>query len=126
LARRYLDSKTKEHYKRLARANEPKGRGAAKGPKAPEFEDILAEKRSIYLQDLYREPKSTTEIVNEQMNELCRTAKDTNQYIKLVNTHIGNQKTHVNDLKEIQKALDEQTTFLTSKDPPEKKKTSEE
>ncbi|HSA98554.1 MAG TPA: hypothetical protein VLF17_05700 [Candidatus Nitrosotenuis sp.] len=119
-----MDSKTKEHYKRLARANESKNRSPPKSPKVPEFEDILAEKRSIYLQNLYRIPKSTADIINEQMNELCRAAKDTSQYIKLVNVHIENQKTHMDDLKDIQKVLDEQTTSLTSEDPPEKKKTS--
>ncbi len=124
MARRYLDRKTKERFKRLARAGEFNSHVTEKGPKIPEFEDVLASKRIIFLHDGYAEPKSTGDIINEQMDELCRTAEETSEYIKHVNDHLDKQKLRVDDLKEMQKTFDTQMTFLTSsKDRSEKKKT---
>lgn len=123
LVRRYLDRKTKEHFKRLSRAGEFPSHITEKGPKIPEFDDTLASKRIIFLQDLYADPKTASEIVNEQASELCRTAEETSQYIKLVNEHLDKQKSRVNDLKKTQKIFETQMSFLTSKDE-EKKKTN--
>ncbi|MBI5146853.1 MAG: hypothetical protein HZA84_06490 [Thaumarchaeota archaeon] len=124
LARRYLDRKTKERFKRLARAGEFDKHVTEKGPKIPEFEDTLASRRIIFLQDLYADPKSVSDVVNEQMGELCRTAEETSEYIKLVNAHLSKQQLRVNDLKKMQKIFETQLRTLTSKDPSEKKKAS--
>ena len=127
MARRYLDRKTKERFKRLARAGGFDSHITEKGPKIPEFEDTLTSKRIIFLHDVYGEPKSIGNIINEQMDELCRTAEETSEYIKLVNNHLDKQKLHMDDLKEMQKTFDTQMTFLTSaKDQSEKKKTDKE
>ena len=92
-----------------------------------DFDDALSAKRVIFLHDVYGEEKSTGEIISEQMNELCRTAEETSEYIRLVNDHLDKQKLHVDDLKEMQKTFETQMTFLTSaKDPSEKKKTPKE
>lgn len=123
LVRRYLDRKTKEHFKRLSRTGEFPSHITEKGPKIPEFDDTLASKRIIFLQDLYADPKTASEIVNEQVSELRRTAEETSQYIKLVNEHLDKQKLRVNDLKKMQKIFETQMSFLASKDE-EKKKTS--
>lgn len=123
LVRRYLDRKTKEHFKRLSRTGEFPSHITEKGPKIPEFDDTLASKRIIFLQDLYADPKTASEIVNEQASELCRTAEETSQYIKLVNEHLDKQKSRVDDLKKMQKIFETQMSFFSSKDE-EKKKTS--
>lgn len=123
LVRRYLDRKTKEHFKRLSRTGEFPSHITEKGPKIPEFDDTLASKRIIFLQDLYADPKTASEIVNEQVSELRRTAEETSQYIKLVNEHLDKQKSRVDDLKKMQKIFETQMSFLASKDE-EKKKTS--
>jgi len=123
LTRRYLDSKTKEHFKQLARTGKFHSYITEKGPKIPEFEDTLSSKRMIYLQDLYVDTKTATEIVNELIGELCRTAEETSQYIKLVNTHLDKQQLRVDDLKKMQKTFDAQLRFLTSNGSSEKKKT---
>lgn len=127
MARRYLDRKTKERFKRLARAGEFDKHITEKGPKIPEFEDVLSPKRIIFLQDAYADPKSAGDIVVEQMDELCRTAEETSEYIKLVNNHLDKQKLRVDDLKKMQKTFETQMTFLTSnKDQSEKKKPTKE
>lgn len=123
LARRYLDRKTKERFKRLARAGEFDKHLTEKGPKIAEFEDTLSSKRMIFLQDMYADPKAISDIVYEQMGELCRTAEETSEYIKLVNEHLGKQQLRVDDLKKMQKTFETQLRALTSKDS-EKKKTS--
>lgn len=127
MARRYLDRKTKERFKRLARAGEFDKHITEKGPKIQEFEDVLSAKRVIFLHDVYGEEKSTSDLVTEQMDELCRTAEETSEYIKLVNDHLDQQKLRVDDLKEMQKTFENQMTFLTSNlDKSEKKKTAKE
>lgn len=108
----------------LARAGGVHRYVTEKGPKIPEFEDTLESKRMIFLQDLYADPKTTTEIVNELIGDLCRTAEETSQYIKLVNTHLDKQQLRVDDLKKMQKTFDAQLRFLTSKGSSEKKKTA--
>jgi hypothetical protein len=124
LARRYLDRKTKERFKRLARAGKFDKHITENGSKIPEFEDILASKRIFFLQDLYADRKAVSDVINEQMDELCRTAEETSQYIKLVNDHLGKQQLRVDDLKKMQKTFETQLHSLTSKDSSEKKKTS--
>jgi hypothetical protein len=119
-----LDRKTKERFKRLARAGEFDTHITERGPKIPEFEDTLSSKRIIFLQDLYADPKAVSDIVNEQMGELCRTAEETSAYIKLVNDHLGKQQLRVEDLKKMQKTFETQLRALTSKESSEKKKTS--
>ncbi|TBR07398.1 MAG: hypothetical protein EPO62_08390 [Candidatus Nitrosotenuis sp.] len=127
MARRYLDRKTKERFKRLARSGEFDKHITEKGPKIQEFEDVLSSKRVIFLQDVYDEEKSASDIVTEQMGELCRTAEETSEYIKLVNDHLDHQKLRVDDLKEMQKTFETQMTFLTSNtDKSEKKKATKE
>ncbi|QLH08999.1 hypothetical protein [Candidatus Nitrosotenuis sp. DW1] len=122
-----MDRKTKERFKRLARDGEFDKHVTEKGPKIPEFEDTLASRRIIFLQDMYADPKSVSDVINEQMNELCRTAEETSQYIKLVNDHLGKQQLRVDDLKKMQKTFETQMRALASKDQSEKKKnTSEE
>ncbi|WKT57592.1 hypothetical protein QVH35_09595 [Candidatus Nitrosotenuis chungbukensis] len=118
-----MDRKTKERFKRLARDSEFDKYITEKGPKIPEFEDTLSSKRMIFLQDLYADPKSVSDVINEQMNELCRTAEETSQYIKLVNDHLGKQQLRVDDLKEMQKTFETQMRDLASKEPSEKRKT---
>jgi hypothetical protein len=58
------------------------------------------------------------------MDELCRTAEETSEYIKLVNDHLSKQQLRVDDLKKMQKTFETQMRALTSKDPSEKKKPS--
>ncbi len=124
MARRYLDRKTKERFKRLARTGEFDSHVTERGPKIPEFEDIVASKRIIFLQDLYADPKSASDIINEQMGELCRTAEETSEYIKLVNDHLSKQQLRVDDLKKMQKTFETQLRALTNKEASEKKKSS--
>ena len=120
-----MDRKTKERFKRLARAGEFDKHITEKGPKIQEFEDVQSAKRIIFLRDSYGVEKSTGEIITEQMDDLCRTAEETSEYIKLVNDHLDKQKLRVDDLKEMQKDFEAKMTFLTSaKDLPEKKKTT--
>lgn len=127
MARRYLDRKTKERFKRLARAGEFDKHITEKGPKIQDFDDTLSPKRVIFLHDVYGEEKSTSDVVAEQMDELCRTAEETSEYIKLVNNHLDQQKLRVDDLKEMQKNFETQMTFLTSNtDKSEKKKATKE
>ena len=122
-----MDRKTKERFKRLARAGEFDKHITEKGPKIPEFDETLSPKRIIFLHDVYGESKSTGDIVTEQMDDLCRTAEETSEYIRLVNDHLDKQKLRVDDLKEMQKTFETQMTFLTSnKDLSEKKKKSKE
>lgn len=123
LARRYLDRKTKEHYKRLARSGEFSSHITEKGAKIPDFDETLGQKRIIYLQDV-QDPKTISELINEQIGDLCRTAEETSKYIELVNEHLDKQKLKIDDLKKMQKTFENQMRFLT-KDP-EKKKISGE
>jgi len=122
-----LDRKTKERFKRLARAGKLDKYITEKWPKIQEFDDVLSSKRIIFLHDAYGEQKSTSDIIADQMDELCRTAEETSEYIKLVNDHLNQQKLHVDDLKKIQKTFETQMTFLTSNlDKSEKKKATNE
>lgn len=122
-----MDRKTKERFKRLARAGEFDKHITEKGPKIQDFDEALSAKRVIFLHDSYGVEKSTGEIITEQMDELCRTAEETSEYIKLVNDHLDKQKLRVDDLKEMQKNFETQMTFLTSvRDPSEKKKIPKE
>jgi len=124
LTRRYVSRKTKERSKRLARSEDFRTYVTGRGPKIQEFdeEDVLAKKRMIYLKDIYVDPKSITETVNEKISELCRVAKDTNQYIKLVNHHIDLKTLQIYDIGKMQKSFNEQINSLTSKDSSEKEK----
>ncbi len=78
----------------------------------------------IFLQDMYADPTSVGDALNEQMGELCRTAEETSQYIKLVNDHLGKQQLRVDDLKKMQKTFETQMRTLASKEPSEKKKST--
>jgi hypothetical protein len=116
LVRRYLDRKTKEHYKRLTRYDEDDHKYVTEtGPKIPEFEETVNAKRIVYLKDSGSEPLSQDEILNEKVSELLNAASETSEYIKNVNTHLDKQKLRVDELKKLQKIFEKQILDLESK-----------
>jgi CO dehydrogenase/acetyl-CoA synthase beta subunit len=115
LGRRYLDRKTKEHFKRLTRYDEGPKHVTEIGPKIPEFEDSLNPRRIIYLKDVGREgEQDPSDILNEKIHELCNAAEETSQFIKHVNTHLDKQKLRVDELKKLQKIFENQILSLDS------------
>jgi hypothetical protein len=117
LTRRYLDKKTKDHFKRLVRhddGDEGKKYVTETGPKVPEFEEAIQAKRMIFLRDLGGEGQSADEILNEKIGELLNTAQETSDYIKNVNTHLDKQKIRVDELKKLQKIFENQVSALES------------
>jgi len=119
LTRRYLDKKTKEHFKRLVRSDadgENKKYITETGPKVPEFEEAVQAKRMIFLRDIGGEAQSADEILNEKIGELLNTAQETSDYIKNVNTHLDKQKIRVDELKKLQKIFENQVSSLESND----------
>jgi len=124
LTRQYVNRKTKGHSKRLARSKDFRTYVTEKGPKIQELDDVMAKKRMLYLRDIYVDPKSISETINEKISELCSMARDTDQYIKLVNHYIDLKTFQIYDIGKIQKSFDNQIDFLTSKGSSEKKKTT--
>jgi hypothetical protein len=119
LTRRYLDKKTKDHYKRLVRhddGDEDKRYVTELGPKVPEFEEALQAKRTLFLRNEAGGPLSADEILNEKIGELLNTAQETSDYIKNVNTHLDKQKIRVDELKKLQKIFENQVSTLESTD----------
>ncbi|MGQ0771353.1 MAG: hypothetical protein ACT4NT_01075 [Nitrososphaerota archaeon] len=115
MARRYLDRKTKEHFRRMVRFDDTTKHVTETSPKIPEFEDSLNPKRIIYLKDIDAVDSQTIDdIVNDKIDELCRTAEETSQYIKQVNTHLDKQKLRVDELKKLQKMFETQILSLES------------
>jgi hypothetical protein len=122
LTRNYVNRKTKEHSKRLARSKDFSTYVTERGPKIQELdEDVMAKKRMIYLKDIYVDPKSISETINEKISELCRVARDTDQYIKLVNHYIDLKTLQIYDIGKIQKSFDNQIDFFISEKDPIKK-----
>lgn len=116
MVRRYLDRKTKEHYKRLTRFDDEGHKYVTEsGPKIPEFEEAVNAKRIVYLKDIGSEPLSQDEILNEKVTELLNAASETSEYIKNVNTHLDKQKIRVDELKKLQKIFEKQLSDLESK-----------
>lgn len=124
MARRYLDRNTKERFKKLARAGESHSYITEKGPKIPEFDDLVP-KRIIFLHDVPNDSKDVSDRVNEKIDELRQTAEETGEYIKLVNNHLDKQKIRIDDLKRMQNTFDTQINFLTPNNIHEKKKTKD-
>lgn len=114
MARRYLDRKTKERYKRLARFEEYEKHVTEKGPPIPEFNDALSAKRIIYLKDASGEPQNFSQILSEKINELNNAAEETSKYIKYVNSHLDKQKIKIDELKKFQRTFEKQITDLDS------------
>lgn len=115
LVRRYLDRKTKEHFKRMVRYDDEPKYVTETGPKIPEFEDSLNPKRIIYLKDIGREGSSDpSEVLNEKIHELRNAAEETSQYIKQVNNHLDKQKLRIDELKKLQKIFEKQILSLES------------
>ncbi|MEW6043618.1 MAG: hypothetical protein AB1608_05100 [Thermoproteota archaeon] len=115
MARRYLDRKTKEHFKRMTRYEDEPKYVTETGPKIPEFEDSLNPKRIIYLKDIGREgEQDPSDVLNEKIHDLCNAAEETSQYIKQVNTHLDKQKLRVDELKKLQKIFEKQILSLDS------------
>lgn len=116
MARRYLDRKTKDRFKRLSRFDETPRRITETGPKIPEFEDAINAKRMVYLRDVGGESQSASELLNERIDELLNAAEETSEYIKHVNTHLDKQKLRINELKKLQKVFESQVSTLESND----------
>lgn len=119
LTRRYLDKKTKDHFKRLTRyddGDESKKYVTESGPKIPEFEEAVQAKRMIFLRDMGGEAQSADEILNQKIGELLNTAQETSDYIQNVNTHLDKQKIRVDELKKLQKIFENQVSALESSD----------
>lgn len=116
VARRYLDRKTKERYRRMARSDDYPKHVTEIGPKIPDLDDTLLARRSIYLKDDIAEPKDLSEILKDKINELNRTAEETSKYIKYVNTHLDQQKIRIAELKKFQKSFERQLSSFTSDD----------
>lgn len=115
MPRRYLDRKTKEHFKRMTRYEDAPRHVTETGPKIPEFEDSLNPKRIIYLKDVGAEGLSDpSDILNEKIHDLCNAAEETSQYIKQVNTHLDKQKLRIDELKRLQKIFEKQILSLDS------------
>ncbi|MEM4241752.1 MAG: hypothetical protein QXW08_06585 [Candidatus Nitrosotenuis sp.] len=115
MVRRYLDRKTKEHFKRMVRYDDEPKYVTETGPKIPEFEDSLNPKRIIYLKDIGREGSSDpSEVLNEKIHELRNAAEETSQYIKQVNNHLDKQKLRIDELKKLQKIFEKQILSLES------------
>ena len=114
MARRYLDRKTKEHFKRITRYDDEPKHVTETGPKIPEFEETLGTKRIFYLKDIGSESQPLHDIVNERITELCNAAAETSQYIKQVNDHLDKQKLRVDELKRLQKIFESQISNLES------------
>lgn len=116
MTRRYIDRKTKDHYKKLVRYDDERKYITETGPKIPEFEEALNAKRIIFLKDSSSHTQSASEIVNERIGELLNAAEETSEYIQHVNTHLERQKLKVNDLKKLQKIFEKQVSMLETND----------
>jgi predicted nuclease with TOPRIM domain len=117
LTRRYLDKKTKDHFKRLVRyEDDEKKHVTESGPHIPEFEEALQAKRMIFLKDINADPQAASEIINERIDELLSAASETSEYIKTVNNHLDKQKLKVDELKKLQKIFEKQISDLESND----------
>ncbi|MEM4252168.1 MAG: hypothetical protein QXE84_01440 [Candidatus Nitrosotenuis sp.] len=112
MTRRYLDRKTKERYKRLMRSDDYPKHITEHGPKIPELDETLTPKRIIYLKDVSAEPCSLSEILEEKISELTKTAEETSRYIKQVNNHLDQQKIRIDELKKFQKIFEKQIASL--------------
>lgn len=116
MGRRYLDRKTKEHFKRLVRYDDGEKKYITEtGPKIPEFEEVLNARRVVYLKDVGTEPLTAEEILDEKMGDLLNAVAETSEYIKHVNTHLDKQKIKVDKLKKLQKMFENQVKELESK-----------
>jgi len=119
LTRRYLDKKTKDHFKRLVRyddGNNNKKYITETGPKVPEFDEAVQAKRMIFLRSVGGDSQSADEVLNEKIGELLNTAQETSEYIQNVNTHLDKQKIRVDELKKLQKIFENQVSALESSD----------
>lgn len=120
MTRRYLDKKTKDHFKRLTRYDDGNDKSkkfvTETGPKVPEFEEAVQAKRMIFLRDVGGDSLSADEILNDKIGELLNTAQETSDYIKNVNTHLDKQKIRVDELKKLQKMFENQVSALESSD----------
>lgn len=105
MARRYLDKKTKERYRKMVRSDDYPKHVTETGPKIPELDDTLLAKRMIYLKDINVEPQDLSETLQEKINELNKTAEETSEYIQHVNSHLEKQKEKLTELKRLQKKL---------------------
>lgn len=114
MARKYIDKKTKERYKRLARSEDYAQHVTEKGPPIPEFYDSVTTKRMIYLKDVSVESGDFGKILSEKIGELNQAAEETSKYIQHVNAHLDLQKIKINELKKFQKAFERQLTSLDS------------
>lgn len=118
MGRRYLDKKTKEHFKRMVRHEDEDSKKyiTEAGPKIPEFEEAIQAKRMIFLKDINAAPQDASEIVNERIGELLSAASETSEYIKDVNSHLDKQKLKVDELKKLQRIFEKQLLDLGSTD----------
>lgn len=118
MGRRYLDKKTKEHFKRMVRHDDEENKKyvTEAGPRIPEFEEAIQAKRMIFLKDINAEPQDASEVVNARIGELLNAASETSEYIQQVNTHLDKQKLKVDELKKLQKIFEKQLLDLDSTD----------
>lgn len=114
MARKYIDKKTKERYKKLAWSEDYKQYVTEKVPPIPEFHDSIAAKRMIYLKDVSAETGDFGKILSEKISELNQAAEETSKYIQHVNEHLDLQKVKINELKKFQKTFERQLTSLDS------------
>lgn len=117
MVRRYLDKKTKDHFKRLTRFDNNDHKYITEtGPKIPEFEDTLNPRRILYLKEVGEGSQSPDEILNEKIGELLNVAEETSEYIQQTNAHFDKQKLKVDELKKLQRIFEKQISALESSD----------
>lgn len=128
LARKYIDRKTKEHYKKLIRVGGTPKHVTETGPNMPEFEDVINAERSFRRKDFEIEVPVATELFDQKISELLNAAEETSDYIKNVNVHLENQRLRIDELKKLQQLFEKQVfekTGFGQKSKTEQKKSTD-
>jgi hypothetical protein len=114
LKRKYIDRKTKEHFKRLTRFDDDSKFVTESGPKIVEFDEAIKVTRSLYLKDIVNQPLDIDDVLIMKIMELVNTAKETRDYIEQTNQHLYDQWTRVEELKKGHKVFENQVHQLGS------------
>jgi chromosome segregation ATPase len=119
LTRRYLDRKTKEHFKKLVRYDDEPKHITEIGPKIPEFDEAIKAPRALHLADVEDVQFDPDDILTIKIMELVNAAKETKEYIEQTNEHLDEQTKHLDELKNAHRAFEKEIKSLKTKTEPE-------